>query len=134
VDRAARPQRCCDHRRGPRERDFAKARLAHHARRPHATPLVDALRAGALSVTTGTVAHCELAAAEAAERRIPVQVIYEQQTAAIREIRACAVHACELLAGRLGVPPRILDNGLWNRGQARPYSERPTHRTHTVFS
>jgi hypothetical protein len=23
-----------------------------------------------------------------------------------REIRACAVHACELLAGRLGVPPR----------------------------
>jgi hypothetical protein len=61
VDRAARPQRCCDHRRGPRERDFAKARLAHHTRRAHATPLVDALRAGALSVTTGTVAHCSSA-------------------------------------------------------------------------
>jgi Potential Queuosine, Q, salvage protein family len=50
-----------------------------------------------------------------------------------REIRACAVHACELLAGRLGVPPRILDNWLWNRGQAPPYNERPAHRTHTVF-
>jgi Potential Queuosine, Q, salvage protein family len=50
-----------------------------------------------------------------------------------REIRACAVHACERLAGRLGVPPRILDNWLWNRGQAPPYSERPAHRTQTVF-
>jgi len=49
-----------------------------------------------------------------------------------REIRACAVHACELLAGRLGVPPRILDNWLWNRAQAPPYDERPAHRTQTV--
>jgi hypothetical protein len=49
-----------------------------------------------------------------------------------REIRACAIHACEL-ARRLTVAPRVLDNRLWNRGQARPYSERPAHRTHTVF-
>lgn len=49
------------------------------------------------------------------------------------EIRACAVHACERLARRLAVAPRILDNWLWNRGQAPPYSERPAHRTHTVF-
>ena len=34
-----------------------------------------------------------------------------------REIRACAVHACELLAARLGVAPRALDTWLWNRGQ-----------------
>ena len=50
-----------------------------------------------------------------------------------REIRACAVHACDALAARLGVPPRTLDNWLWNRGQAPPYSERPPHLTRTVF-
>jgi hypothetical protein len=32
------------------------------------------------------------------------------------EIRACAVHACEGLARRFGVPPAALDNWLWNRG------------------
>jgi hypothetical protein len=50
-----------------------------------------------------------------------------------RELRACAVHACELLARRLSVPPRTLDNWLWNRGQDPPYSERPAHLTRTVF-
>jgi hypothetical protein len=50
-----------------------------------------------------------------------------------REIRACAVHACELLAARLGVAPRTLDNWLWNRGQGSPYTERRPHRTLTVF-
>jgi hypothetical protein len=50
-----------------------------------------------------------------------------------REIRGCTVHACEQLAIRLEVPPRTLDNWLWNRGQAPPYSERPAHLTHTVF-
>jgi hypothetical protein len=47
-----------------------------------------------------------------------------------RELRACAVHACETIATRLGVPPRTLDNWLWNRGQHLP--GRP-HRTRTVF-
>jgi Potential Queuosine, Q, salvage protein family len=50
-----------------------------------------------------------------------------------QEIRACAVHACELLARRFGVAPRTLDNQLWNRGRHRPYSDRLPHRTHTVF-
>ena len=36
-----------------------------------------------------------------------------------REIRACAVHACELLSARTGIPPRVLDHRLWNRGQPR---------------
>jgi hypothetical protein len=49
-----------------------------------------------------------------------------------RELRACAVHACELIARDLGVAPRMLDNWLWNRGRAAPYSERPAHRTRTV--
>jgi hypothetical protein len=49
------------------------------------------------------------------------------------EIRACAVHAGELIAARLGVPPRTLDAWLWDRGQAPRYKARPRHRTRTVF-
>jgi hypothetical protein len=49
------------------------------------------------------------------------------------EIRAAAVHACELIAGRLGIPPRDLDVMLWNRGQDARYKARPRHRTRTVF-
>jgi hypothetical protein len=50
-----------------------------------------------------------------------------------REIRACAVHACELLSARTGIPPRVLDHRLWNRGQAPEYKARPRHRCRTVF-
>ena len=49
------------------------------------------------------------------------------------EIRACAVHACEGLARRLGVAPRRLDNWLWNRGNERRYAGRPAHLTRTVY-
>ena len=50
-----------------------------------------------------------------------------------REIRACAVHACELLSSRLGVPARLLDMALWSKGQAPRYKSVPRHRTRTVF-
>ncbi|MDQ4041213.1 MAG: queuosine salvage family protein [Actinomycetota bacterium] len=50
-----------------------------------------------------------------------------------REIRACAVHACELIAARLGSPPRELDVALWNRGQQPRYKSVPRHRTRTVY-
>ena len=50
-----------------------------------------------------------------------------------RELRGCAVHACERLARELGVAPRLLDNWLWNRGVDPPYSERPAHIAHTVY-
>jgi hypothetical protein len=49
------------------------------------------------------------------------------------EIRACAVHACELLAQRLKIAPRALDTWLWNRGQGDAYKAKPRHRTRTVF-
>ena len=49
------------------------------------------------------------------------------------ELRACAVHACEQLAARFGVPPRLLDNWLWNRGLEPAYAARPAHLTRTVF-
>jgi hypothetical protein len=50
-----------------------------------------------------------------------------------RELRACAVHACEGLAARLGVAPRLLDNWLWNRGCEPAYLARPAHLARTVF-
>jgi len=50
-----------------------------------------------------------------------------------REIRACALHACEQIASGLGVPPRVLDIWLWNRGQGARYKATPRHRTRTVF-
>jgi Potential Queuosine, Q, salvage protein family len=46
------------------------------------------------------------------------------------EIRACAVHACETLAARFGVPAAMLDNWLWNRGADIPGSP---HITRTVY-
>ncbi|HET8672065.1 MAG TPA: queuosine salvage family protein [Thermoleophilaceae bacterium] len=50
-----------------------------------------------------------------------------------REIRACALNVCETIAARLGVPPRLLDVWLWNRGQGERYKSIPRHRTRTVF-
>lgn len=49
-----------------------------------------------------------------------------------REIRACAVVACEAIAADLGVSPRVLDNWLWNRGQQPRYKALPRHRTRTT--
>jgi hypothetical protein len=49
------------------------------------------------------------------------------------EIRACAIHACELLSARLGLPARQIDTALWTRGQAPEYKAIPRHRTQTVY-
>jgi hypothetical protein len=50
-----------------------------------------------------------------------------------REIRGCAVHACELISQRTGIPARTIDTWLWSRGQAPEYKARPRHRCRTVF-
>ena len=50
-----------------------------------------------------------------------------------REIRACAVQACERISAATGVPARALDTWLWNRGQAASYKAVPRHRTRTVY-
>lgn len=50
-----------------------------------------------------------------------------------REIRACAVHACELIAARQGITERDLDHRLWTRGQEPGYKARPRHRCRCVF-
>jgi len=48
------------------------------------------------------------------------------------EIRACAVHACEGLAERAGVPPRTLDNWLWHRGLTLDEDGMRPHRCRTT--
>jgi hypothetical protein len=50
-----------------------------------------------------------------------------------REIRACAVHACALIAQRTGMTERDVDNALWTRGGAPEYKARPRHRCRTIF-
>ena len=50
-----------------------------------------------------------------------------------REIRGCAIHACELIAQRLGVSAQTLDHWLWQRGQSPEYKARPRHRCRSVF-
>ncbi|MEA2456413.1 MAG: hypothetical protein QOI45_2675 [Thermoleophilaceae bacterium] len=55
------------------------------------------------------------------------------QGQAEREIRACALHACEQLGARAGVPPRVLDMRFWTRGQAPEYKAIPRHRTRSVY-
>lgn len=45
------------------------------------------------------------------------------------EVRACALHAGEALAERAGVPPRMLDNWLWNRGGSLPGRPHVTRTT-----
>jgi Queuosine salvage protein len=50
-----------------------------------------------------------------------------------REIRGCAVHACELIARRLGVSAHTIDHWLWQRGQAPEYKAHRRHRCRTVF-
>ena len=49
------------------------------------------------------------------------------------EIRACAVHAVELLvAAHEGTTATVVDNVLWNRGAAPRYKAHPRHRARTT--
>ena len=48
------------------------------------------------------------------------------------ELRACAVHAVELLAATTGATAATLDNVLWNRGQGAAYKAIPRPRCRTV--
>jgi hypothetical protein len=54
------------------------------------------------------------------------------------EIRACALHAVELLRAELArqgtpVPSTRLDYWLWNRGQSATYKALPRHRARSVY-
>jgi hypothetical protein len=48
------------------------------------------------------------------------------------EMRACAVHAVELLAANTELLPADLDRVLWQRGQQPHYKARPRHRSRST--
>ncbi len=76
---------------------------------------------------------------EAVAARIDAESLLPAGSPVEVEIRACAVHAVELLAAelaRLGRPATAmaLDYLLWTRGQRPEYKRtKPRHRTRTVF-
>jgi hypothetical protein len=45
------------------------------------------------------------------------------------ELRACAIHAIELLAPACGLSPAEIDSALWNRGRDRRYKSLPRPRS-----
>ena len=107
--------------------DLVHAGVADFADVDRLTVFADNLLPHVLRLDGVLVLHEELAA------RIDRGDLLEPGGEMEHELRACAVHACELLAGRMGVAPRVLDNWLWNRGLGPPYSERPAHLCRTVF-
>jgi hypothetical protein len=107
--------------------DLTLAGVAEFGDVDHLTAFADNLVPHVLRIDGVLIYDAELADTVDSGRELPAGGPME------REIRACTVHACELLARRLDVPPRTLDNWLWNRGQEPPYRDRPAHLTRTVF-
>ena len=107
--------------------DLALAGVASFADADGLTIFADNLVPHVLRVDGVLVYDAELAATSTRGEQLPAGSAME------RELRGCAVHACELLAAALGVAPRVLDNWLWNRGHGAPYTDAPAHRTRTVF-
>jgi hypothetical protein len=67
--------------------------------------------------------------------RIEREELIEAGSAQEVEIRACEVHAVELLVAELEsqITPRELDRWLWMRGGRAAYKARPRHRTRCAF-
>ncbi len=67
--------------------------------------------------------------------RINREELIQPGSAEETEIRACAVHAVELIADALdrSISPMQLDYLLWNRGQQLRYKAQPRHRARGVY-
>ena len=65
--------------------------------------------------------------------RIDAGLLLEHGSPEEVEIRACALHAVELLVEARGdVNATVVDNVLWNRGALPRYKARPRHRSRTT--
>jgi hypothetical protein len=65
--------------------------------------------------------------------RIEEGLLLEHGSAEEVEIRACALHAVELLVAAHGdTTATAVDNALWNRGALPRYKARPRHRARTT--
>jgi Potential Queuosine, Q, salvage protein family len=61
--------------------------------------------------------------------RIEAEDLLEHGSPGEVELRACAVHAIELLAAASPFTPAEIDNALWNRGRDRRYKALPRPRS-----
>ncbi len=75
-----------------------------------------------------------LAFDDALVKRIEAEELIEHDSPEEVEIRACALHAVELLvaAHPAGTTATAVDNVLWHRGAAPRYKARPRHRARTT--
>jgi len=65
--------------------------------------------------------------------RIDAGELIEHDSREEVEIRACALHAVELLvAAHEGTTATAVDNALWHRGAAPRYKAHPRHRARTT--
>ena len=66
-------------------------------------------------------------------KRIDREALIEHGSSEEVEIRACAVHAVELIvAASPGITAAEVDQLLWNRGQGRRYKASPRHRSRST--
>ena len=66
-------------------------------------------------------------------RRIDAGTLLEHDSPEEVEIRACALHAVELLVRAHGTTTATaVDNALWNRGAGARYKAQPRHRARTT--
>jgi hypothetical protein len=66
-------------------------------------------------------------------RRIDAETLIEHDSPEEVEIRACALHAVELLVAAHGdTTAAAVDNALWHRGAGARYKARPRHRARTT--
>jgi hypothetical protein len=63
------------------------------------------------------------------EQRIEAGELLEHGSPEEVELRACAVHAVELLAAATSLSPAEIDGVLWNRGAAERYKSLPRPRS-----
>jgi hypothetical protein len=104
--------------------DLHLARVADYPDIPRLTIFADNLVPHVLRAHGVLRYDEELAARVDRGEELPAGGPHEQ------EIRACALHACEGIAARLGVAPARLDNWLWNAGRELDPTRHPGSRPH----
>jgi hypothetical protein len=108
--------------------DLEAAGVAHFDDLHELTIFADNLVPHVLRLDGVLTYHTEL------RQRIDQQTLIPKGSREEIEIRACALHAVELLKAHTHpLTAMQLDYVLWNRGQRPAYKAQPRHRTRTVF-
>jgi hypothetical protein len=106
--------------------DLHRAGVAHLPGLDRLTAFADNLVPHVLRVDGILHLHPDLTA------RIEAEELLEHGSPEEVELRACAVHAIELLAAAGPLTPAEIDNALWNRGRDRRYKSLPRPRSRNL--